>query len=139
MKIEIKVKKEVEVTHLLIEAKPRYWEDTEVNGISDENGDLIPCRSDDIWSPKINLETGIIIDWPLGTEANIHYKVCDSGEYWILDTNSEKLIKAKGYYVPNFLAIDDNGFGDYIIMKVDGQGKIQNWKFDLEPFLEEED
>ncbi|WP_339612099.1 hypothetical protein, partial [uncultured Planktosalinus sp.] len=115
MKIEIKVKKEVEVTHLLIEAKPRYWEDTEVNGISDENGDLIPCRSDDIWSPKINLETGIIIDWPIGTEANIHYKVCDSGEYWILDTNSEKLIKAKGYYVPNFLAIDDNGFGDYII------------------------
>ena len=74
-----------------------------------------------------------------GKEANIHYKVCDAGEYWLQDENGEKIVKAKGYYVPDFLAIDDSGYGDYIIMKVDKEGKINNWRFDSEPFTNEDE
>ena len=51
--------------------------------------------------------------------------------------NGEKIVKAKGYYVPDFLAIDDSGYGDYIIMIVDKDGKINNWRFDSEPFTNE--
>ncbi len=139
MKIELTVKKEFEVNTLLIEANVRYWEDATVNGFKDENGDLIPCKVGDTWKPIIDLETGLITNWEKGKEANIHYKVCDDGEYWLQDENGEKIVKAKGYYVPDFLAIDDNGFGDYIIMKVDKDGKINNWRFDLEPFTNEDE
>jgi hypothetical protein len=139
MKIELTVKKEFEVKTLLVEADVRYWEDATVNGVEDENGDLIPCKVGDTWKPIIDLETGLITNWEKGKEANIHYKVCDAGEYWLQDENGEKIVKAKGYYVPDFLAIDDSGYGDYIIMKVDKEGKINNWRFDSEPFTNEDE
>lgn len=139
MKIELTVKKEFEVKTLLVEADVRYWEDATVNGVEDENGDLIPCKAGDTWKPIIDLETGLITNWEKGKEANIHYKVCDAGEYWLQDENGEKIVKAKGYYVPDFLAIDDSGYGDYIIMKVDKDGKINNWRFDSEPFTNEDE
>lgn len=128
MKIELLVKKEYEVTKLLVEARVRYWEDSEVNGIADtEEGDSIPCKIGDLWCPIIDIGTGVIINWKQGVKANIHYKVCDAGEYWLLDENNDKLVKAKGYCVPDFLAIDDSGYGDYIIMAIDENGKIKNW------------
>jgi len=139
MKIELTVKKEFEVKTLLVEADVRYWEDATVNGVEDENGDLIPCKVGDTWKPIIDLETGLITNWEKGKEANIHYKVCDAGEYWLQDENGEKIVKAKGYYVPEFLAIDDIGCSDYIIMKVDKEGKINNWRFDSEPFTNEDE
>tara|TARA_A100000172_G_C3044260_1_gene111852 strand:+ start:26293 stop:26715 length:423 start_codon:yes stop_codon:yes gene_type:complete len=139
MKIELTVKKEFEVKTLLVEANVRYWEDATVNGVEDENGDLIPCKLGDTWKPIIDLETGLITNWEKGKEADIHYKVCDAGEYWLQDENGEKIVKAKGYYVPDFLAIDDSGLGDYIIMKVDKDGKINNWRFDSEPFTNEDE
>ena len=139
MKIELTVKKEFEVKTLLVEANVRYWEDATVNGVEDENGDLIPCKVGDTWKPIIDLEIGLITNWEKGKEANIHYKVCDAGEYWLQDENGEKIVKAKGYYVPDFLAIDDSGYGDYIIMKVDKYGKINNWRFDSEPFTNEDE
>ena len=139
MKIELTVKKEFEVKTLLVEADVRYWEDATVNGVEDENGDLIPCKVGDTWKPIIDLETGLITNWEKGKEADIHYKVCDAGEYWLQDENGEKIVKAKGYYVPEFLAIDDSGYGDYIIMKVDKDGKINNWRFDSEPFTSEDE
>jgi len=133
MKIELTVKT------LLVVANVRYWEDATVNGVEDENGDLIPCKVGDTWKPIIDLEIGLITNWEKGKEANIHYKVCDAGEYWLQDENGEKIVKAKGYYVPDFLAIDDSGYGDYIIMKVDKDGKINNWRFDSEPFTNEDE
>ena len=139
MKIELTVKKEFEIKTLLVEADVRYWEDATVNGVEDENGDLIPCKVGGTWKPIIDLETGLITNWEKGKEANIHYKVCDAGEYWLQDENGEKIVKAKGYYVPDFLAIDDSGYGDYIIMKVDRDGKINNWRFDSEPFTNEDE
>jgi len=137
MKIELTVKQDFEVKTLLIDAGVRYWEDASVNGVADETGDLISCRVGDRWKPIIDIETGIIINWEKGKEANIHYKICGDGEYWLRDENDIPLVKAKGYYVPEFLSIDDSGFGDYIIMKVDKEGLINNWKFDSEPFTNE--
>lgn len=141
MKIELTVKKEFEVKTLLVEAGVRYWEDATVNGVEDEKGDLIPCRfnGSDLWKPIIDIETGIITNWKQGTTADIHYKVCDAGEYWLQDEDGNKIVKAKGYYVPSFLAPQGSGFGDYIILKVDENGKIAHWRFDSEPFTNEDE
>jgi len=37
------------------------------------------------------------------------------------------LTSAEDNYVPGYLSIGDNGFGDYIILKINSDGFILNW------------
>lgn len=110
---------------LTLDVAVRYWEDALLDGAPDEDGN-IPFRQGSRWKPTINLDTGEIIGWPK-VLAKIHYKVCDDGVYTLTDSNYNKLAILDSY-VPEFLAIDDTGFGDYIIMTVDQSGFILNWK-----------
>ena len=136
MKATIKIEKEVELTHLRVECGARYWEDATVNGVVDEEGTLIPLRDGDYWCPTINIETGIIKDWPQGTTANIHYKCCYDGEYWLIADDGFEL-KYPGYYVPKILDIYGDSFGDYVILNIDENGQIKDWpkKHDINDFL----
>jgi hypothetical protein len=127
------------VVELEVQAVVRYWEDANVNGKEDVNGDMIPCREGDMWCPLINLETGKILNWNPGTKARVHYKVCDAGEYYLLDSSGNRVVKSKGYYVPKLLCPNDSGFGDYIIMSIDENGVIENWRFDDADFIANED
>ena len=61
-----------------------------------------------------------------GTTADIHYKVCDDGVYTLLDEGGAKIV-AKDGYVPDIMCPEGEGYGDYIIMKIDGKGNIANW------------
>lgn len=113
---------------LVVDAGVRYWEDTTVNGVEDEQGTLIPFRKGDRWNPVIELETGLVKDWPEGMQADVHYKVCDDGQYWLGDDFGNQL-KWQGDYVPDdFLCVGDRGYGDYIILKIDKTGHIVGWK-----------
>lgn len=117
----------MQARYIEVKADVRYWEDAYLNGRRDVKGE-IPLRSGNTWEPVIDLETGHIIGWPAGAEADIHYKVCDAGEYWLLDEGKKRISKWKGCYVPNdILCVSRNGYGDYIIFKVGGDGKISNW------------
>jgi hypothetical protein len=116
-------------THIVVEAGVRYWEDATVNDVSDDDGNLTPGRSGDCWCPRIELATGRIEGWPEGTVAAVHYKVCDEGEYWLANAAGERIAKWGGHYVPNdFLCHGDEGFGDYIIFKVQGDGLISGYE-----------
>jgi len=114
---------------LVVSAEVRYWEDAEVNGVQDsEEGTLIPLKVGNLWKPTIELATGRVVGWPQGTTADIHYKVCDAGEYWLEDANGKR-VKWTGDYVPNnLLAIGGEGYGDYIILKISAEGIIEGWK-----------
>lgn len=117
------------MTYIEVSAEVRYWEDATVNGSEDHDGSLIPFKHGSLWCPVIRLNDGTVMDWPTGTEADIHYKVCDAGEYWLLDDNRKRMGKWSGYYVPNeFLCHGGNGYGDYIILKVGPDGKVRNWR-----------
>lgn len=139
MSIQIEVPRvaKLAVAFLKVDAGVRYWEDATVNGESDDDGALIPCRSGDCWCPTIDLATGIIEGWPAGTTASIHYKVCDAGRYTLLDAERNEVKHIDGY-VPKIMCPGDNGYGDYIIMKIDGAGKIAGWSLDLSEFTGEE-
>jgi hypothetical protein len=113
--------------YLKAECGVRYWEDATVNGVEDEDGTLIPCRDRDAWSPVIDIETGIIENWPQGTTADIHYKVCDDGIYTLLDASRQKIASINSYVIP-MMYPEGNGYGDYVIMKIDSDGKIANWR-----------
>lgn len=132
MQVELTIKKEYDIKSILVNAKVRYFEDAAVNGVQDEEGSLIPCRDKNgNWCPEIELETGKILNWEIGKTASIHYKVCDNGTYSLKDAEGE-IIYSQESYVPNFLAIDDEGFGDYIIITVDENGFIQNWNNEID-------
>lgn len=112
-----------------VEARVRYWEDATVNGVEDGDGSLIPGKVGEEWRAMINLAEGRIEHWPAGTTAEIHYKVCDEGEYWLADADGNRLAKYRSDYVPDeFLCHGDEGYGDYIIMNVGEDGKIADYE-----------
>jgi hypothetical protein len=135
--LELTETKTVNATVLTVVAGVRYWEDADVNGVTDEEGDLIPFRSGDNWCPVIDIDTGHIVGWPVGTTASIHYKVCDEGTYSLLGQHGEKLAAKEGY-VPTCMSPGGSGYGDYIIMTISADGKIAGWRADLSDFAEEE-
>ena len=134
MEMQIQTTKTVNVTHLHVFAEPRYWGNTIVNGIEDIKGDLIPCRKRERWCPIINVDTGIIENWTQDVFAEIHYQVGDDGDYYLRDADNEDVLVKECDYVPNCLCPKENGCGDYIIMDVEGNGQIKNWKKDFSDF-----
>lgn len=110
-----------------IEAEPRYPEDAEVNGEEDDNiNPKMPflvkkkdTQNDWCWQLDIDISTGEIIGWPKDIKAKVWYKVCDCCG-----------IKYRGKeyydYVPDFLSIDCDGYGDYINLTI-VNGKIKGW------------
>lgn len=124
--------------NLIAITRPRYWEDSFVNGESDTDGKLIPCRKDGYWSIEIDTETGKILNWPIdssiGISAAIHYKVVDCGSYYLYDDNNELIFAIEEDYVPDCMCPKGEGYGDYIIMDILANGQINNWKFDINKF-----
>jgi len=139
MKILITEPKEYDVKTLVVEAGVRYWEDATIDGVEDENGDLIPCRKGDLWNPIIDIDKGIIKNWEAGKTAEIHYKVCDAGTYRLLDVKDTVIVSIENNYVPQVLCPGDNGYGDYIIMDIDANGLINNWNPSFNEFFNRED
>lgn len=133
MPIQIKViqRKLISPVYLKVEAEARYYEDATLNGVTDdEEKPKMPFLVGRVWSPVIKLETGKFVDCPQGVTADIHYKVCDQGRYLLLDADLNVLVEKDGY-VPDILSPGGSGYGDYIIMKIDGTGQIENWRVDL--------
>jgi len=129
MKITLQIEKEFEAIYLKVIAGVRYWEDSDVNGVQEpEEGETkMPFRVADNWAPMIELDSGKIVDWPVGTTADIHYKVCDQCVVKILDADKVLITEFDGY-VPRILCPKKPGYGDYIIMDVNADGYIQNWR-----------
>ena len=133
------VKKELDIKTLLVKANVRYWEDSYINGKSDtEKGDNMPCKIGNLWCPEIEIETGVILNWAKGNTANIHYKVADELGYDLKDEKGDVVFSADDGYVPSTLCPKENGYGDYIIMDIDENGQIANWKFNLNDFEDSE-
>lgn len=126
MKIEILRKQEFDVKFIKANCGVRHWEDGTINGEEDGDGNLIPCRDGDNWSPVIDIETGIIQNWVTGVTADLHYKICDDGDYALLDKDMNEIVKIEGY-VPDIMCPNGEGYGDYVIMHIDKNGRIDNW------------
>ena len=145
MKATIKTKKEVDVRYLKVDAGVSYWEDTDVDGTPDVdmcecNGKKAPRMPFAVkvknkpqsniysdhwrWQPTIDVEKGCIVDWPKGTTAQVHYKVCDDGTYALLDPLKNTIVSVDSY-VPGCIG----EWGDYIVMNIDEDGNIEDFNF----------
>jgi hypothetical protein len=132
MKATITIEKEVDVKTVIVKAHVRHWEDAIINGVEDEEGTLTPCREGELWCPLIDIDTGVILNWTKGVVASIHFKVCDSGSYFIKDADGIVVLSREDNYVPNSLI--PGSFGDYIEMEIDENGKISDWNPSLDDF-----
>lgn len=137
MKITVKVSKDVPVRYLQAECGVRYWEDATVDGVSDEDGTLVPCREGDLWKPLIDLETGQIKNWRAGVTAEIHYKVCDAGVYRLLDEDMQEVAMVDDYVI-SMMSPKDGGYGDYVIMDINADGFIQKWRPSFDEFASDQ-
>lgn len=117
MKIEILVKKEVEITKVKVDVAVRYDEE-------DIPKDF-PFRIGNMWSAIIDIDKGEIIDWPKGKKGNLSMKVCDQGSYFLLDADGNTVLSIEQDYVPNKLLPGE--YGDYIDLHINENGTITNW------------
>ena len=137
MKITVQkiINQEYELKKIHIKAEVRYWEDAQVNGFEDVEGNLIPCKENKNWCPIIDVDLGIIDNWIIGNYAKIHYKVCDGFMCNFIDNNNGFIHFYEGY-VPDFMCPNRDGDGDYIIMNINNDGVIENWdKNQVKKFL----
>jgi len=135
MKATVTIEKEVDIKTVEVRAHVRYWEDSVINGAPDENGTLTPCREGEMWCPIIDIDTGIILNWTKGVTADVHFKVCDAGSYFLKDAYGNIVLSREDDYVPN--ALIPGSYGDYIEMTIDENGKIAEWDPSLEDFTTE--
>ena len=161
MKMHITETTEKDIKYFCANLGVRYYEDADINGEEDisfeeqregakprvplvfGNPDARHIDEKWRWIIKIDVETGNIKDWPEGVTANIHYKVCDDGTYWLEDESGEKYHEIDSY-VPQILDFDRESYGDYVIMTIDGSGHVEEWwdkskiERELESFFMEE-
>lgn len=146
MKVKIATENDAEIKYFCVDAVPRYWEDGDINGEEDISWDeqqtgaqprmplAVPnddprAHKDEKYKIvfKIDLETGKIPEWPTGNTADIHYKVCDQGKYWLETEDGEKIHEIESY-CPHILEVGDSyPDGDYFIFDIDENGKIVQW------------
>ena len=91
-----------------MDAGVRYWEDAEVNGVSDsENPPTIPCAefihadNEYRWRPIIDIDNGVITNWEKGFTAQVHYKVCDDGIYTVTVKMATSLLSMRVTFHPS--------------------------------------
>ncbi len=128
----------VELSFLILYARPINWTNTLVNGIRDTaNGNNIPCRKEDLWCPMIEIDTGKIVNWKQGTTAYVHYRLPDGVGYDIMDENVDLVVEHHSASVPKTLHCTKNDwYGDTIIMDIDEDGVIKDWKFNVSDFAD---
>lgn len=153
MEIEITTKVKKEIKYLCATMGVRYWCDCEYS--TDGKNWIDPCvedteeesdnmknitpfvvnkdigyRPSDYWEIIIDIDNGKVLNWPDNFWLKTHYKVCDDGKYVFLDENMNEVIniteKYDQYYVPDFLALEDSGYGDYVYLNIDNEGNIEH-------------
>lgn len=78
----------------------------------------------------IDIDEGKILHWRKGNTAFICNRPINSGIYTFLDENNKVIFNISDY-VPDGLDIEEEGDGNYIIMKVLPNGMINNWNKNL--------
>lgn len=100
----------------------------------------IGCGADDYLELIIDLNEGKILDWTDGFCLKTHYKVCDDGEYIFLDKDEKEVVNItkeyNQYYVPDFLSLEDEGYGDYVYLNINGDGTIEHFER-MKEYIEE--
>ncbi len=91
----------------------------------------LPFRFGNKWEIIIDIDRGMVMNWHHAQSIKLSLKVRDSGIYTLYDKNFNPIRHSdrddSPKYVPNHLLPPSNGYGDYLELDIDGDGKILNW------------
>jgi hypothetical protein len=116
MKLVVPRPTEIEVVAIKCEMAVRYEEQNIPNDF--------PLRNGDMWTGVVDIETGIIRDWPKGKAGHLAMKVCDEGAYTLLGPKDEVVARQEMAYVPGCIP---GIYGDYVNFYIDETGKVADW------------
>ena len=117
MKKTVMVEKEIDFAYVGVSVAVRY---------DDEDMPYdFPGRIDKMWHATIDIDEGVIKGWPEGKSGEFEMKVCDQGDYRLLDREFNLVKRIEDDYVPN--ALIPGEYGDYIHLKINEFGVITNW------------
>jgi hypothetical protein len=117
MKAKIKIEQEIEITKVRVVLPVRYDEEDIPN--------TFPLRKGDKWEATIDIDTGRILDWPLGQSGEMYMNVCDEGCYYLIGADGQEIAVLEQEYVPHGLIPGE--WGEYVHFKIDANGVITNW------------
>jgi hypothetical protein len=85
----------------------------------------------DIVEVMIDVDTKKVLGWneTVG-EVSIFAKVCDEGLYKYYDKNANIVQTIDNEYVPDFLQVNEDGYGDYLNLTISKNGVIENFNID---------
>lgn len=79
----------------------------------------------------IDVDDKKVVDWYETTgEVSIFAKVRDEGVYKYYDKDGKIIQTIEDEYVPNFLQVNENGYGDYLNLTISKNGVIENFNID---------
>ena len=127
MQIQVPKSTPVQITNLRLAVPVNYDEEDIPNDFPGRTGNRLRM--------EIDMDSGIIKDWPQGRAYNIRsMKVRDEGVYYLFDGDIPLYCRAENY-VPDFFP--GNHYGDDICFNIDATGKIAGWtpeKLDIAQF-----
>ena len=142
------------INKILVDMHVRYWEDCEIDGREFEEDESDEEEIKDLltrWDPEykiglvdgevirliINPETGKVENYLGKREIKMYFKVCDECTWVMTERKSNGINPTDAYdvtilgeendYVPDFLSIDDEGYGDYVNITIGKDGIIKDW------------
>ena len=127
--IGIKEKKLSEVAHYLMIYFPYNEEMCSYTDawIGELYENIYPLVSKGMWSGIVDLKTHKLLNWkPEYGDLYLQAKICDSGTYFLLDKDKKAICKIADY-VPNGLVPESEDCGDYIRLRINNDGTIENW------------
>lgn len=127
MKVVMKSSQELEVKYVKVELPIRYGEEDIPKNFPLREEVPADKYGYDWWKGTIDINTGKILEWPLGESGEFYLKVVDEGSYYLLDENQKIVASIKQDYVPNQLLPPTDGYGDYVDFEIDVNGIITNW------------
>lgn len=134
MKTKVKATKEIELEKIIIDIHIRHVGDTEDYDVPTN----FPLLNGNQWKAEVMIDSGQIVGWPQGVEQEMFCKVCDAGVYTLIDNEGNNIAQIDGY-VPNEIVPGE--YGDYVDLKISGDGIITNWPKHpcVDEFFEDDD
>ena len=87
----------------------------------------------------IDLQEGRVVDWSRGEYIRLWGKVRDEGTYTLLDADRKPLWQITGYVPNKLVPPQESGWGDYIRLAIEADGRIEEWpkEMELSEFVED--
>ena len=114
--------------------------DKEDELISFDDGVMTELECDEEYTPPmlnaedqllefvIDLKEGKMLNWNYeGGYLRMWAKVCDGGTYTLLDSEKKPIWQIRGYVPNKLIPPFENGYGDYIELAIEADGKVVDW------------